>query len=287
MAGRSLPLVAAATFLLAGCSNDAAIVDAPPGCSDSAAISSSAATGGSDITGADLVQAMGMDPDEAPLLTGMSAGTAVFSGLGEIDPTQGSTFAWLSTGVAGAGTNEAVVSPSEPTQFGTDNGLVGCAGASTYDCLTLAVTFTVPEDHHTVRFDFEFFSTEYPEYAGQGHLYNDSFTVKVESPSFTFANISTDEAGNPINVKNALFTDTECEDFSGTGFDILDAFGGCDAGATGLLGSIAPVAPGEVVTITFQLVDSGDALYDSAVMIDHLETTTQTIDAPETNDCDD
>lgn len=285
MAGRALPLVAA-TLLFTGCQNDGAIVPAPPGCSDSEAISAEpVSAGGSSITAVDLVQAMGMTPSTTPMVSGVSAGTAVFSGLGEIEPTQGSTFAWLSTGVAGAGTNDAVVDPSEPTQFGTNNGLAGCAGAETYDCLSLEVSFVVPEGDNAVRFDFEFFSTEFPEFLNAG--YNDRFTVQLASPSYNFANISTDEAGNQINVNNAFFTDRDCEDFEGTGFDIPNGFGGCEAGATGLLGTIAPVAAGETVTLTFSIIDEGDALYDSAVMIDHLETVTQVVEAPETNDCDD
>jgi hypothetical protein len=271
---------------LTGCSNDGSIVPTPPGCAESTGITGAQPIlGGSDITGMDLVQAMGLDPVTPPLVNGVSAGIAVFSGLGEIEPTQGSTFAWMSTGVAGAGTTSAVVDPAEPTQFGTDNGVIDCAGTNTFDCIVLTLDFTVPADHHTVRFDFEFFSTEFPEFLNAG--YNDSFTVSLSSPSFNFTNISTDQEGHPINVNNAFFTDDDCEDFEGTGFDIPNGFGGCEAGATGLLGSIAPVAPGEAVRLVFSIIDAGDGLYDSAVMIDHLETTPQTIDAPETNDCDD
>src|SRR5690349_16496911 len=110
MTGRVLASVAV-LFARTGCSNDGSIVPTPPGCAESTAISAGVAQaiGGSDITGQDLVEAMGMTPDTPPLVNGVSAGIAVFSGLGDIEPTQGSTFAWLSTGVAGAGTNKAVV----------------------------------------------------------------------------------------------------------------------------------------------------------------------------------
>ena len=97
---------------------------------------------------------------------------------------------------------------------------------------------------------------------------------------------SFDDEQNEISINNALFTDDDCEDFAGTGFDIETSFGSCDSGATGLLGTIAPVAPGETVTLTFTLAEEGDALYDSAVFIDHLQTTEASVDDPETNDCD-
>lgn len=272
----------------AGCANEGAIVNAPPGCSDassvSAGLAATASGGVTPVTAEELLNAMGVDPEgTTPVLTGSPLAIAVFDDLGSVEPTQGSTFAWLSTGVAGAGTSSAV-STSDPTQFGTNLGLVDCAGAGTFDCARLRHAFTVPEGHHGVRFDFEFFSTEYPEFLNAG--YNDRFTVSLESPSYNFTNISTDEEGNPINVNNALFTDRDCEDFVGSGFDIEAGFGSCDAGATGLLGTIAPVAPGEVVILTFTLADAGDAIYDSAVMIDRLETTENSVEDPETNDCD-
>lgn len=284
---RARILLLAGVLGVAGCSNDGAIVNAPAGCADSAASSSASgasATGTTVVTAVELLAAMGMEPEAtAPLFTGNGSAAGVFSGLGEIEPTQGSTFAWLSTGVAGAGTDSAVT-PSGPTQFGTNLGLIGCAGNDTFDCAVFRHEFTVPADHHAVRFDFEFFSTEYPEFLGAG--YNDRFVVSLASATYNFANISLDEDGSPVNVNSALFTDRDCEDFEGTGFDIDTGFGTCEAGATGLLGTIAPVEPGEVVTLTFTLLDEGDALYDSAVMIDRLETTTNVVEDPTTSDCD-
>ena len=203
-----------------------------------------------------------------------------------IPHNQGSSFAWLSTGIAGAGTTSAVADPAEAPEPGAVLGGVDCAGAGTFDCAQLTYAFVVPDGHHTVRFDFNFLSAEFPEYFGEGYPFNDRFAVALASPTFSFPNISFDENGAEININNALFTDDDCEDFDGTGFDIDTGVGSCDAGATGLLGTIAPVAPGETVTLTFTLAEEGDALYDSAVMIDNLETTEATVDDPETSDCD-
>ena len=233
----------------------------------------------------DLIRAMGREPDDdsSAVLLGSPLASAAFAGLGELEPSEGNSFVWLSTGVAGAGTHQAVGESIDGTQDGTSFGLGGCDGPETFDCVQLRYSFLVPEGAHSVRFDFNFLSTEYPEYVGQG--YNDSFTVSLESPSHNFDNISFDENGNSIGIDSAFFNDT-CADMTGSGFDLDDGFGGCDAGATGRLGTIAPVEPGELVTLTFALMDSGDGIYDSAVSIDNLQTTSNEIETPETNDCE-
>ena len=270
------------------CQNDSGGIVNAPGCTDSGASASgvsAALGGGPTVTAGDLVAAMGgPDPSVAPTFTGSGYAVAVFPGLGELDATQGSTFAWLSTGVAGAGTTSAVFDPANSPETGTNLGGIDCAGVGSFDCVQLTYTFVVPDGHHTARFDFNFLSTEFPEFTG--NIYNDRFTVGLASPTFNFPNISFDEDGDLISINNALFTDDDCEDFPGTGFDIDTGFGSCDAGATGLLGTIAPVAPGETVTLTFTLAEEGDALYDSAVLIDNFETTEASIDDPITSDCD-
>lgn len=300
---RLLPL--ASVVFVTAC-NDSSLVNAPPaGCADEAAEAISLAPSTSHdrvprraqipvasppaqlaaVSADDLIRAMGREPDAGSpaLLLGSPLASAVFTGLGDLEPSEGNSFVWLSTGVAGAGTTEAVGDAPEGTQDGTSFGLGGCEGPDTFDCVQLRYSFVVPGDAHSVRFDFNFLSTEYPEYVGQG--YNDTFYVSLESPSHNFDNISFDENGSPIGIDSAFFNDT-CADMQGSGFDLEDGFGGCDAGATGRLGTIAPVEPGEQVTLTFTLMDSGDGIYDSAVSIDNLQATSNQIEDPETNDCE-
>lgn len=284
---RRVPLGWVALAFLAGCENDSGgVVQAAAGCGDPAGSSGSFSSGGpGPASAAALLEAMGAPPAaQAPVLTGAPYAAAVFGGLGVAEPTQGADFAWLSTGVAGANTPDSLIADAEPPEIGTELGSPGCGGAS-FDCVTLQHTFVVPEGHTAVRFDFAFFSTEYPEYLGA--QYNDTFLVSLASPSFTFANISFDSEGNPIEIESALFTVTECGDLEGSGFELYEPdFGNCDAGATGLLGTIAPVAPGETATLTFTLYDAGDRIFDSAVFLDRLETTETEIDAPQTDECD-
>jgi len=289
MRPRSLFLASLLAAATSACQNDTGGIVNAPGCSDAESISAAAgavsAGGGTPVTADELIAAMGgPSPATAPVFLGNGYAAAVFPGLGGLDATQGSNFAWISTGIAGAGTTSAVVDPATAPETGTNLGGVDCAGAGSYDCVQLTYSFVVPSDHHTVRFDFNFLSTEFPEFTG--NIYNDRFTVSLASTTFNFPNISFDEEGDQISINNALFTDDDCEDFEGTGFDIDTGFGSCDAGATGLLGTIAPVAPGETVTLTFTLAEEGDAIYDSAVLIDNVQTTEATIDDPVTSDCD-
>ena len=236
-------------------------------------------------TASNLVRAMGADPESAVSLTyvGHPNANAIFDDLGALEPMEGNSFAWLSTGLAGAGTDSAVAEDyGYGTQTGTDFGLGGCTGAETFDCVQLRYRFVVPEGMHSVRFRFNFLSTEYPEYIDSG--YNDTFLVSLESASHNYDNISFDSLGNPIGIDSALF-DEPCENLEGTGFD-LDDLGFCDAGATGVLATQAPVEPGEEVTLTFILNDAGDGIYDSAVQIDDLQASASSIEDPETDPCD-
>ena len=229
-----------------------------------------------------LLAAMDVNPADAiaPTLMGNVSQSAAFGPLGSISPTLGSTMAWFSTGVAGAGTSSSVDPSALDTQIGTDFSGAGCAnsGVESNDCVQLTFGFVVPDDMHSIRFDFNFLSTEYPEFVNQG--YNDEFKVSMASATHNYDNLVFDENERPINIDSA-FMDETCADIAGTGFDVgYDGY--CDAGATGLLTTIAPVEPGETVTLTFTLMDRGDGIYDTAVMIDNVQVSTNPVEEPET-----
>lgn len=124
-------------------------------------------------------------------------------------------------------------------------------------------------------------------------------------------NISFDQAGNPISVNSAFFTaceprvcgvtpegvyvdipDTDndgcpdslscntetnlCENELGAcpdGAQALLAFSGdtSQGGATGWLSTTAPVVPGEEITLEFMIWDTGDASFDSLIILDGFE----------------
>ena len=289
--GMNRALVVACFFLLAGCENQSGLVTNGP-CEAPSAVTaqsqSSAATAGATVD--QLLEAMdaSLGTVNSKSVNANAAQIAVFNGLGDLDPTEGASMAWFSTGVAGAGTPSSL-DPSATTQHEDpfsapmfsmcpDSDLSNM----TYDCVFLTVAFTVPDGHNSVRFDFNFMSTEFPEFKNMG--FNDRFVVKLSSPTHNYDNIVYDNAGNPVNIDSAFFEADSCNSLGGTGFDI-GAGGTCDAGGTGLVSTIAPVEPGETATLEFSLRDSGDWAYDSAVMLDRLQTREADVEEPETSPC--
>jgi hypothetical protein len=284
----------------AKCNNGGAPIEAEPVATVDAGIpdgSQNATADGVPANAQALLDAMDVDPAlqiSNVSLSGKPNQAAAFQGLGTIAPSKGSSFAFLSTGVAGATTtksldvSETILEPGMNMAYPTDTtGLLTgdhCPGDSaTNDCVELTFSFVAPSDAQSIAFNFNFMSAEYPEFVGLG--FNDSFVVKMSSPSHTSANIVYDSSQHPINIDNVLFTQ-RCTALSGTGFQITKPGNGqpdnCDAGATGLLTTQAPVTPGETVTMTFRVYDATDAIYDSAVMIDNFHTSAQPVATPNT-----
>ncbi|HVO32219.1 MAG TPA: choice-of-anchor L domain-containing protein [bacterium] len=208
---------------------------------------------------------------------------AAFAGLGALVPTQGASFAFISTGVAGSGSSKALDPMAFLAQPGEDLGAPGCSqDPNSHDCAQLQFSFVAPAGAHSFAFDFNFMSTEYPEFVNQG--YNDTFLVSEASTSHNFDNIVFDHQHHQINIDNAFFNQP-CTQLTGTGYEITQLDGTCDAGGTGMLTTQSPIEPGETVTLTFTIFDSGDGIYDSAVMIDNFRFDNGTVDNPNTDPC--
>jgi uncharacterized repeat protein (TIGR01451 family) len=195
----------------------------------------------------------------------------VFSALGTRLPTDGSSFIMLSTGRAGF-----VPVTTDGFNPGDERGNWFSGGKYNLprDEATLTMTLQVPPFMHYVYYDVQFFSAEYPEYIGT--QYNDKLTVKVISPSYgTTTYICDVNSGDFVLNANGL---------PGTGYNIFATSGnpgnvdwvtttpgpGADAGATALITREHPVSPNEQITISFDIKDSGDNLFDSAAFIDNV-----------------
>jgi MYXO-CTERM domain-containing protein len=137
-------------------------------------------------------------------------------------------------------------------------------GGAQGDRATLAMVLNVPEFANSYSFNFYFLSREYPEWVGD--IYNDKFEVYVENPSFS-GQIVFDAFGNVVSVNNALFGVTDAGSLAGTGFD-LD-------GGTGWVTTIAPVTGGSQLEIMFTIYDEGDGVWDSAVILDNFQFSSQ------------
>jgi uncharacterized repeat protein (TIGR01451 family) len=202
----------------------------------------------------------------------------VLSSLGTMVPIEGSTFLFMSTGIAGqVPVTTDGMSPGDErgTYFIKQNG-------NPRDEASLTMELVVPPFMHYLYYDFQFFTTEYPDYIGT--KYNDEFTVTVDSPSQGITTHSIDVSGGDFVLTSF--------DIPGTGFDIfakdlhtgeptdpsdvdiltrVPANPGADAGATALIGREHPVSPHEIITITFNICDIGDNQLDSAVFIDNVK----------------
>ena len=198
----------------------------------------------------------------------------VLSSIGNIHPTHGSTFTLLSTGIAGdvpVTINGENPGDERGTWFRNEYGYPR-------DEVTLSMQLQVPNFYHYLYYDIQFFSAEYPEYIGT--KFNDKLTVTVDSPSQGISEYVFD-------VNSGYFVH-DSHDIQGTGFDIFAQSGdpndvdwvdttpsnpGADGGASDLIqigGLVHPISPNEIITVTFNLIDSGDNLFDSAALIDNL-----------------
>ena len=162
-------------------------------------------------------------------------------------PTGGDgDFLLLSTGLA----DDITRLPNSGGNQGTDLGPRGVDS----DLATISFTLTVPTGlvRPRLRFDFVFASEEFPEWVGSD--FNDVFSARVNGQDVAF-----DDQANPVSV-NSVFFDGSLST-AGTFFD----------GRTELLTATYYVPEGAAqLVVELEIGDTGDGLYDSAVLLDHV-----------------
>ncbi len=164
------------------------------------------------------------------------------SPVGYLTATDGSTFLLMSTGRADA-------LPGVPsTEANTDLPPAGVIG----DNASLTLTLLVPAGVNALRFDYRFMSDEYPQYT-----VNDYFHAILNDSSGSHQ-LAFDSLGREIGVGNNVFDPSIAT--TGTVFN----------GATPQITNRAAVVPGETITLTFEIGDAMDGLYDTAVFIDNV-----------------
>lgn len=223
-----------------------------------------------------------------------SRGHAIQSSFGAANtPRAGSRLAALSTGAARTPGQSGYINPSG--QFASYNaGTVsnypsgfpknasGCPsfGTLAFDSVALELKIRVPTNAKSFSYNFNFFSTEYPEWVCTA--YNDHFvalltnsTATPVNPPENDDNVSFDSNGDPVSVNIAFFVEPGCKTCSsnvlaGTGFDGQCWNQSC-GGATDWLYTTAPVVGGEEVTLRFVTWDQGDQFWDSTVLLDNFK----------------
>lgn len=242
-----------------------------------------------------------------------------------VDPREGHRLALLSTGFARA---YDTAEPGAKTPFnrqppsamqtqpiagvpvavrgepppGWPKAAAGCPALSTdtFDMAGIELQIKVPANAKGLRFDFDFYSGEWPQWVCS--RYNDGFVAMLKSaanPGGGFENVSFDAKGNPVSVNFAFFdrctpgAKTACKEsapkaascsggtaeLAGTGFAVAADYCGLGTvstggGATGWLTSKAPVVPRETITLRLLVWDTGDFKFDSTVLLDHLHWET-------------
>jgi len=162
------------------------------------------------------------------------------------------------------------------------------------DATGLELEITAPSNAKGFKFDFDFFTFEWPSFICT--TFNDFFVAILEPfpPMQTDGNISYDSGGNPISVNNAFLDICGCpsgppcgappanpkKQFDcafgttgviGTDWDVDDTHVGWTNGSTGWLRTTAPVEPGQEFKIRFVTYDSADSKVDSATLIDNWQ----------------
>jgi hypothetical protein len=162
-------------------------------------------------------------------------------------------------------------STSYPAGFPKNAAGCPASGSQAYDSTGLKLTIRVPTNARSFSYNFQYFSSEYPEWVCTA--YNDHFVALLDSQGYD-GNISFDANQNPVSVNVAFFTVPGCTTctspvLAGTGFD-----GTCQnkicGGSTDWLYTTAPVTPGETITLRFATWDQGDHKWDSTVLLDNF-----------------
>jgi hypothetical protein len=197
-----------------------------------------------------------------------------------IMPRSGSSMIVLSTGVAADAAMPGFVPPVTGTNFGSMTAdpfpgsftNPGCElpDGNVSDLTILRVQLRAPAGATALKFDHNFFSSEYPEWICT--TYNDRFVAHMQTGAYA-GNVAFDSMNNPVAVNLALFRICPgCVDgdglLSGTGMDAPDQ---SDGAGTGWNTATAPVQSGELVTLQFAIMDDGDGSDDSVVLLDNFQ----------------
>ena len=176
----------------------------------------------------------------------------------------------ISSGVAAAIGQPGYKKPQSGTAFSNSAAYpkVKCKkSGSVYDYTEWKLTIKVPGGASAFSFQFNFMSSEYPEWVNS--KYDDKFLAVMDSKKFK-GNVSFDSKGKCISINSAFFTVCKgCKygdsQLAGTGY------GGGIGGGTGWLKTTVPVTSGETITLRFIVFDEGDHILDSVVLLDDFQ----------------
>jgi RHS repeat-associated protein len=177
-------------------------------------------------------------------------------------PTRGEEFGILTTG-------DATLAPDTSAFASVDLGGGNVRGNTDFDVTVLALNLDVPAGANCLRFDFGFYSEEYPVYVGSA--YNDAFIAELGTSTWTTSgstiiapdNFAFDPTGAPVSINSTGVTSMNAALAAGTTY----------GGGSELLQAGTPLAASGSQTLYLSIFDQGDRILDSAVFLDDLHVT--------------
>ena len=223
-----------------------------------------------------------------------------------VTPREGAAMAVLSTSSARLPTQADYVKPlqfvdSTPNAnappAGWPKNTVGCPApmvATANDSVVLQLQIRVPTNARSFSYDLDFYTAEYLDYVCSG--FNDTYVALLKSGApldpARSGNVSFDASGEPINVNSSFLQvctpgtqngkSFACplgtSELAGTGF----SGDGVQDGATSWLRTTASVLPGETITLSFMIWNTGDHWVGSTIVLDDFRWSATSVAAPTT-----
>ena len=183
----------------------------------------------------------GFELDSVPLYWNTMADVRIITKLGELSPTEGAKMAMLSTGIGAA----------------KEDYILSFEGATQGSILQQKIKLT--DTVNTLTFDYNMVSEEPQEYIGT--QYDDTFIAEILDPNGKLLEQLVYESVNTSTWKEV------------SGFKLTQGqISGRPAWQTGWETKSVDLKPyrGQVITLRFIVFDRGDALFDSAGLVDNV-----------------
>jgi len=238
-----------------------------------------------DVPAADIVSATWVTPSDQ-----RARRVVTNFGINNL-PHDGQTLGVLATGVAATPVMPGFVAfeqgmdfgLTEPNPFVEPSSPPGCPSnppAIVNDPVELRLQLHVPANAAGLSFDFNFMSSEYPEWLCT--QYTDRFVALLVTPGSTI-NIARDSLGNPVSPNSPMLAGPGLPLGLGplvqTGMD--QNIGGNVVGAgTDWLTAQAPVTGGQTITLRLLMYEEQDHLFDSLTLIDNFKWIASPVDPP-------
>ncbi len=134
-------------------------------------------------------------------------------------------------------------------------------GGQANDLIWMTFETEVPSGTHGYALDFNYFSSEFPEWVGS--TFNDIFVIWSNSEAYTGNLCFVDDAPCTVTALDPIAYDEFAPELAGTGFDGV-------GGASGWYRARGICAPGETLQLSLALFDMGDSRWDTSVLVDHF-----------------